>query len=194
MYETGAHYTEWSKLKRNRLFGNRLLDSVGEGESEMFQENSIETCISSRVKQSTSQVGYMRLVLRPGALWRPRRIGWRGRWERGSGWGIHVYPRLIYVNVSQKPLQYCKVISLQLIKKRKKERKGRGTRDQISSIHWIIEKARVPEKNLLQLYWLRESLWLCGSQKTVENSSSDGTIRPPYLPLEKSVCRPISNS
>ena len=33
---------------------------------------------------------------------------------------IHVYPWLIHVNVRQKPLQYCKVISLQLIKKKKK--------------------------------------------------------------------------
>ena len=31
-------------------------------------------------------------------------------------------------------------------------RKGRGTRDQIASILWIIEKARVPEKHLLLLY------------------------------------------
>ena len=30
------------------------LDSVGEGEGGMFRENSIETCISSRVKQITS--------------------------------------------------------------------------------------------------------------------------------------------
>ena len=29
----------------------------------------------------------MRQVLGPGALGRPRGIGWRGRWERGSGWG-----------------------------------------------------------------------------------------------------------
>ena len=49
-------------------------------------------------------------------------------------------------------------------------RKGRGTRDQISSIHSIIEKARVPEKHLLLLYWLRQNIWLCGSQQTVENS------------------------
>ena len=62
------------------------------------------------------QVGCMRQVLRPGALGRPRGIGWRGRWEGGSGWGIHVIPWLIHVNVWQKPLQYCKVISLQLIK------------------------------------------------------------------------------
>ena len=30
--------------------------------------------------------------------------------------------------------------------------KGRGTRDQIANIHWIIEKARVPEKHPLLLY------------------------------------------
>ena len=34
-------------------------------------------------------------------------------------------------------------------------RKVRGTRDQIANIRWIIEKARVPEKHLLLLYWLR---------------------------------------
>ena len=37
-------------------------------------------------------------------------------WEGGSGWGTHVDPWLMHVNVWQKPLQYCKVISLQLIK------------------------------------------------------------------------------
>ena len=42
------------------------------------------------------------------------REGMGGRWERGSGWRMHVHPWLIYVNVWQKPLQYCKVISLQL--------------------------------------------------------------------------------
>ena len=35
------------------------------------------------------------------------------RWEAGSGWGTHGYPWLISVDVWQKPLQYCKVISLQ---------------------------------------------------------------------------------
>ena len=29
---------------------------------------------------------------------------------------------------------------------------------------------RVPEKHVLLLYWLRQSLWLCGSQQLVENS------------------------
>ena len=74
-------------------------------------------------------------------------------------------------------------------------RKGRGTRDQIANICWIIKKAkRVPEKHLFLLFWLCQSLWLCGSQQTVENSSRDGKTRPPDLPLEKPVCRSGNNS
>ena len=38
--------------------------------------------------------------------------GWDG--EGGSEWGAHVHAWLNHVNVSWKPLQYCKVISLQL--------------------------------------------------------------------------------
>ena len=72
--------------------------------------------------RSPAKVGCMRQVLGPGALERPRRIGWRGRWEGGSGWGTH-NPWLIHVNVWQKPLQYCKVISLQLIKINEKRKK-----------------------------------------------------------------------
>ena len=53
---------------------------------------------------------------------------------------------------------------------------------------------RVPEKYLLLLYWLCQSLWLCGSQQTVENSDRDGNTRPPYLPPKKSVCRSRVNS
>ena len=66
--------------------------------------------------RSPAQARCMRQMLGPGVLGRPRGIGWRGRQEGGLGWGIHVNPWLIYVNVWQKPLQYCKVISLQLIK------------------------------------------------------------------------------
>ena len=74
-------------------------------------------------------------------------------------------------------------------------RKGRGTRDQIANIRWIIEKTReFQKKHLLLLYWLRQSLWLCGSQQTVENSSRDWNTRLLFLPPEKSVCRSRSNS
>ena len=74
-------------------------------------------------------------------------------------------------------------------------RKGRGTRDQIANIRWIIKKAREFQKNiLLLLHWLRQSLWLCRSQQIVANSWRDGNTRPPYLPPEKSICRSGSSS
>ena len=76
--------------------------------------------------RSPAQVGCMRQVLGPGALGRPRGIAWRGRWDGGSGWGIHVNPWLIHINVWQKLLQYCKVISLQLINEKKKKKSVRS--------------------------------------------------------------------
>ena len=44
-------------------------------------------------------------------------MGWGVRWEGGSGWGTHVHPWLIHVNIWQKPPQFYKVISFQLKKK-----------------------------------------------------------------------------
>ena len=41
------------------------------------------------------------------------------------------------------------------------------------------KRKRVLEKHLFLLYWLCQSLWLCGSQETVENSERDGNTRPP---------------
>ena len=45
-------------------------------------------------------------------------VAWSGEGGRRGelGWEIHVNPWLIHVNVWQKSLQYCKEISLQLIK------------------------------------------------------------------------------
>ena len=78
----------------------------------------------------------MRQVLRAGELGRPRGMGWRGRQEGGSGRGTHVNPWLIHVNVWQKLLQYCKVISLQLIKINGKNKilSGKGNKNQIHNI------------------------------------------------------------
>ena len=67
-------------------------------------------------------------------------------------------------------------------------RKGRGTRDQIANICWIIEKAKEFQKNLL-LYCLRQSLWLCGSQQTVENSERDGNSI--ILPASWEICMQV---
>ena len=74
-------------------------------------------------------------------------------------------------------------------------RKGRGTRDQIANIFWIIEKAREFQKNIY-FYFIdyAKAFDLCVSQQTVENSSRDGNTRPPDLSPEKSVCRSRSNS
>ena len=43
-------------------------------------------------------------------------------------------------------------------------RKGRGTRDQIANIRWIMEKAREFQKNIYFCSIDCQSLWLCGSQ------------------------------
>ena len=68
-------------------------------------------------------------------------------------------------------------------------RKGRGTRDQISNILWIIEKARESQKNNFY-FWIPQSLWLCGSPQTVENSSRDGTIIPTW-PASWEICMQV---
>ena len=68
-------------------------------------------------------------------------------------------------------------------------RKGRGTRDQISNIHWIIEKAREFQKNICFIDSAKAF-----DSVAVENSSRDGNSRPPYLPPEKALCRSGSNS
>ena len=65
----------------------------------------------------------MKEVLGPGALGRPRGMGWGGKREAGSEWGTHVNLWLIHVNVGQKPLQYCKVISLLSLKINEKKKK-----------------------------------------------------------------------
>ena len=74
-------------------------------------------------------------------------------------------------------------------------RKGRGTRDQIANIHWIMEKAREFQKNIYFCFIdYAKAFDSVGYQYTVENSERDGNIRPPNLPLEKSVCRSGSSS
>ena len=74
-------------------------------------------------------------------------------------------------------------------------RKGRGTRDQISNIRWIIEKAREFQKSIYFCfidyakafdYVVHNKLW-----KILKEI---GNTRPPDLPPEKSVLRSRSNS
>ena len=73
-------------------------------------------------------------------------------------------------------------------------RKGRGIRDQITNIHWIMEKAREFQKNIYFCIIDYAKAFDCVGHNKLENSESDGNTRPPDLPLEKSVCRSGSNS
>ena len=72
--------------KRDTDVQNRLLDSVGEGEGGMFQENSIKTSILSRVKQITSP-GWMHET--SAWAWCTRKTQ-RDRMERKVGGGIRM--------------------------------------------------------------------------------------------------------
>ena len=70
-------------------------------------------------------------------------------------------------------------------------RKGRGTRDQIANIRWIIKKAREFQKNIyLALLTMPKPLivWITTNWKILKE------MEMPDLPLEKSVCRSGKNS
>ena len=73
-------------------------------------------------------------------------------------------------------------------------RKGRGTRDQIANICWIIEKAREVQKNIYFCFIDYAKAFDCVDHNKLENSERDGNNRPPDLPLEKPICRSGSNS
>ena len=141
--ETGTYYTEWNKSasktpiqyintriyiefrkmvtmtlyvrqqKKHRCKEQtfELWEKVMVG---WFERIALKRVYYHMWNRSPVQVRCMKQVLRAGALGWPRGMGWGGRWKGGSGWGTHVNPWLIHVNVWQKPLQYCKVISLQL--------------------------------------------------------------------------------
>ena len=68
-------------------------------------------------------------------------------------------------------------------------RKGRGTKDQIANIRWVIEKAREFQKSIYFCFVDYAKAFECVDHNKLENSERDGNTRPPDLPLEKFVCR-----
>ena len=68
-------------------------------------------------------------------------------------------------------------------------RKGRGTRDQIVNICWIMEKAREFQKNIYFCFIDYAKGFDCLDHNKLKNSGRDGNTRPPDLPPEISVCR-----
>ena len=73
-------------------------------------------------------------------------------------------------------------------------RKGRGTRDQIANICWIIEKARELQKNIYFCFIDYAKAFDCVDHKKLwKIYERDGNTRSPDLPLEKPICRSGSN-
>ena len=67
-------------------------------------------------------------------------------------------------------------------------RKGRGTRDQVANICWIIENAREFQKNIYFCFIDYAKAFDCVDHSKLQNSWRDGNTRLFYLPPEKSVC------
>ena len=72
-------------------------------------------------------------------------------------------------------------------------RKGKGTRDQIANIHWIIEKAREFQKNIYFCFIDYAKAFDCVDDNKLWKFLQEMEI-PDHLPPEKSVCRSRSNS
>ena len=59
-------------------------------------------------------------------------------------------------------------------------RKGRGTRDQIADIHWIIKKAIEFQKNIYFCIIDYAKAFDCVDHNKLENSERDGNTRPTW--------------
>ena len=73
-------------------------------------------------------------------------------------------------------------------------RKGRGTKDQIAYICWIIEKAREFQKSIYFCFINYTKAFDCVDHNKLWKTLRDGNTRPPYLPPKKPVCRSRRNS
>ena len=97
----------------------------------------------------------------------------------------------VMLKILQARLQQCK--NHELLDGQAGFRKGRGTRDQIANICWIIEKTREFQKNIYFCFIVYTKAFDCVDHNKLENSE-DGNTRLPDLPPEKPICRSGSNS
>ena len=72
-------------------------------------------------------------------------------------------------------------------------RKGRGTRDQIAKVQWIIKKPKEFQKNICFMDCAKD-FDCVDHNKLWKILKRDGNTRPPYLPPEKHIYRSRSNS
>ena len=73
-------------------------------------------------------------------------------------------------------------------------RKGRGTRDQIANIRWIMEKAREFQKNIYFCFIDCAKAFDCVDHNKLWKILQEMGIPDHLTCLEKSVCRSGSNS
>ena len=73
-------------------------------------------------------------------------------------------------------------------------RKGRGTRDQMANIRWIIEKAKEFQKNIYFCFTDYATAFDYMDQNKLWEILRDGNTRLPYLSPEKLVGRSRNNS
>ena len=69
-------------------------------------------------------------------------------------------------------------------------RKGRGTRNQIANIHWIIDKAREFQKNIYFCFIDHGKAFDCVDHNKLENSEGEGSIRPMW-PASWEICMQV---
>ena len=105
---------------------------------------------------------------------------------------LHSSHTLVMLKILQARLQ--QYVNCELPNVQAGFRKGRGTRDQIANIRWIMEKAREFQKNIYFCFIDYAKAIDCVDHNKLENSESNWNTRPPDLPLEKPVCRSGSNS
>ena len=81
------------------------------------------------------------------------------------------------------------LLSTWVPEKKKRRRKGRGTRDHIANISWIIEKAREFQKNIYFCFIDYAKAFDC-----VDHNELWKILKDMGIPLEKPICRSGSNS
>ena len=136
--------------KRDTDVYNSLLDSVGEGEGGMVWENGIETCIILYVKRSPVQVQCMIQGAQDWCTGMTQRDG-MGREVGGEfRMGNTCIPRADSCQCMAKPIQYCKVISLQLnkfiLKKKQKPKQLRINIGQDSQAWYYSWKCKLKQQ------------------------------------------------
>ena len=70
-------------------------------------------------------------------------------------------------------------------------RKGRGARDLIANIRWLIEEIRKFQKNIYFCFIDYAKVFNCVDHNKLENSSRDRNTRPPDLPASWEICMQV---